>query len=155
MLRYIDHSTLCDVTFVWFLLSWFVTRHVLYIFVILRSTWYDCPRLIPFEWDPVRERFLSKTAWSIFMGLLSALQVRIDIHSRTSAVSKMHCFQVIQMVWFWMICRVAWRVVMGENADDVRSEDGRSVILLIFFPRSWLIVPLVRRWLTKKRTNDL
>ncbi|KAF7977642.1 hypothetical protein HWV62_3058 [Athelia sp. TMB] len=30
----------------------------------------------------------------------------------------------LPMAWFWMICRVAFRVVMGENAEDERSEDG-------------------------------
>ncbi|KZP32880.1 longevity assurance proteins LAG1/LAC1 [Athelia psychrophila] len=105
MLRYLDHSTLCDVTFVWFMVSWFVTRHALFVCVILKSTWLDCPRLIPFEWDPVRERYLTETAWMIFMALLSALQV-------------------IQMVWYWLICRIAWRVVMGQNAEDERSDDG-------------------------------
>lgn len=81
MLRYLDHSTLCDVTFVWFMVSWFVTRHVLFVCVILKSTWYDCPRLIPFEWDPIRQRYLTETAWIIFMALLSALQVRAVIFS--------------------------------------------------------------------------
>lgn len=79
MLRYLDHSTLCDVTFVWFMVSWFVTRHALFVCVILKSTWLDCPRLIPFEWDPVRERYLTETAWMIFMALLSALQVRTAV----------------------------------------------------------------------------
>lgn len=76
MLRYIDSSTLCDITFTFFLVSWFFTRHVLYIFVIV-STYYDCPRLIPFEWTPERDRYLSKPAWIVFVTLLSALQVNI------------------------------------------------------------------------------
>jgi len=105
MLRYIDLPTLCDVTFTWFLVSWFVTRHVLFVFVVIRSTYTDCRRLIPFEWAPERNLFLSKPAWIIFFSLLCALQV-------------------IQVVWFWMICRVAWRVVRGENAADDRSDDG-------------------------------
>ena len=74
MLRYIDSSTLCDITFTFFLVSWFVTRHVLYIFVIV-STYYDCPRFIPFGWTPERDRYLSKFAWIMFVTLLCALQV--------------------------------------------------------------------------------
>lgn len=75
MLRYIDLSTLCDITFTFFLVSWVVTRHVLFIFAIV-STYYDCPRLIPFEWTPERDRYLSKPAWIVFVVLLCALQVR-------------------------------------------------------------------------------
>jgi hypothetical protein len=36
-------------------------------------------------------------------------------------------FQVIQMIWFWMICRIAWRVVMGGEASDDRSDDEGCV----------------------------
>ena len=32
-------------------------------------------------------------------------------------------FQVLQLVWFWMICRVAWRVISGRGAADERSDD--------------------------------
>lgn len=39
----------------------------------------------------------------------------------------------MQIVWFGTICRVAWRVVRGENAADERSDEGRSVSFLINF----------------------
>lgn len=107
MLRYIDLSTLCDMIFTWFLVSWFVTRHVLYVFVVIRSTYSDPRRLLQYEWAPERNIYFTKTAWTVFFSLLCALQV-------------------IQVVWFWMICRVAWRVVRGGNAADDRSDDGSS-----------------------------
>lgn len=31
--------------------------------------------------------------------------------------------QVMQCVWFWLICRVAWRVLSGKGAADARSDD--------------------------------
>lgn len=31
--------------------------------------------------------------------------------------------QVMQMIWFTMIVRVAWKVVTGEGATDVRSDE--------------------------------
>lgn len=34
----------------------------------------------------------------------------------------------MQCIWFWMICRVAWRVVSGKGAADERSDD-ESVFL--------------------------
>ena len=27
------------------------------------------------------------------------------------------------MIWFWMICRVAWRVARGSGATDERSDE--------------------------------
>ncbi|KAJ7129742.1 TLC domain-containing protein [Mycena epipterygia] len=105
MMRYVDVSQIvCDSTFALFLVSWFLTRHILFIFVII-STYTDLPRLVPFEWSPHLGRFLSKPYWVIFCACLTALQI-------------------IQVFWFGTICRVAWRVVTtGEGASDDRSDE--------------------------------
>lgn len=104
MIRYIEVSQFaCDLTFAWFLVSWLVTRHVLFLFAII-STYRDCPRLIPHKWAPEEGRYLSYPAWLVFVSLLSALQV-------------------LQIIWFGMICRVAWRVLTNKGASDVRSDD--------------------------------
>ncbi|KAJ6599117.1 TLC domain-containing protein [Mycena vulgaris] len=105
MCRYIDVSQLvCDSLFGFFLVSWFVTRHVLFTFVII-STYTDLPRLVPFEWSPHLGRFLSKPYWVIFCACLTALQI-------------------LQVMWFATICRVAWRVLTrGEGASDDRSDE--------------------------------
>ncbi|KAJ7700033.1 TLC domain-containing protein [Mycena rosella] len=105
MCRYLDCSQIvCDSLFGLFLVSWFVTRHVLFIFVIV-STYTDLPRLVPFEWSPHLGRFLSREYWIIFCACLTALQI-------------------IQVVWFGTICRVAWRVLTtSEGASDDRSDE--------------------------------
>ena len=57
MLRYINISQLAtDITFGWFLVSWFVTRHVLFIYAIM-STLKDCPKMIPFAYSPEEGRY--------------------------------------------------------------------------------------------------
>jgi len=104
MIRYVEYSQLlCDTIFGGFLLSWVVTRHVLFIIVIW-STYRDCPRLIPFDWAPERGHYMNKSSWITFCVSLSALQV-------------------LQIIWFGMISRVAWRVVTGAGAADSRSDD--------------------------------
>ncbi|KAK7470709.1 Sphingosine N-acyltransferase lag1 [Stygiomarasmius scandens] len=105
MMRYLElPQLLTDATFGWFLISWFVTRHVLFIIVIW-SAIFDVPRLLSFDWDPVRGHFLSKGSHAMFLSCLLALEV-------------------LQIIWFWMICRIAWRVVTsGEGASDDRSDD--------------------------------
>lgn len=136
MLRYIDLSTLCDITFVFFLVSWFVTRHIAFIFAII-STFIDCPRLIPFEWAPESNRYLSKPAWIVFCTLLSALQV-IWPDLNTELGSYWHSPQVLQVFWFLMICRITWRVVSGQGANDERSEDEEWVFLIWFLANTHL-----------------
>lgn len=102
MLRYLSLTTACDIAFVLFMVSWAITRHVLFILVI-KSTW-DAQYLIPHLWDPVRGQPMSaKLYWSL-LAMIIALQV-------------------IQMMWFWRICRVAYRVVSGKGAEDERSDD--------------------------------
>ncbi|GJE84990.1 longevity assurance proteins LAG1/LAC1 [Phanerochaete sordida] len=102
MLRYLGFTTVCDVMFVVFMLSWLVTRHFLFLFVI-KSTYYDAPRLTPFIWDPATGHFTTKEVLNGFNAMLCALQV-------------------IQLVWFGMICRVAYGVVTGRGAEDTRSD---------------------------------
>ncbi|KAJ6614294.1 TLC domain-containing protein [Mycena sp. CBHHK59/15] len=105
MMRYIDISQIvCDSTFGLFLVSWFITRHILFIIVII-STYYDLPRAVPFHWAPQEGRFLSKPYWVIFVACLSALQL-------------------LQVIWFGTICRVAWRVITTDaGASDDRSDE--------------------------------
>jgi very-long-chain ceramide synthase len=78
MLRYLAFRTLCDVTFVWFLLSWFVTRHVLYNFVIY-SVYADLPKLVKVDWAS-EQHVMSKEMWISFCSMLLALQVIPDIY---------------------------------------------------------------------------
>ncbi|KAK7049573.1 Sphingosine N-acyltransferase lag1 [Paramarasmius palmivorus] len=104
MMRYLNLPQLaCDATFGIFLLSWFITRHVLFI-IVIKSVIVDMPRILPFDWDPIRGHYLTKGSYTMFILCLLALEV-------------------IQIAWFVMIIRVAWRVITGQGAADERSED--------------------------------
>jgi len=104
MCRYMNVSqVICDSLFGLFLVSWFITRHVLFTLVII-STYTDLPRVVGLEWDPEHGRFLSREYWIIFCACLTALQI-------------------IQIVWFGTICRVAYRVLTGGGASDDRSDE--------------------------------
>jgi very-long-chain ceramide synthase len=74
MLRYLRKQLLCDLTFVAFLLSWFITRHVLFIIVIF-STIYDAPRFIPWKWSPEEEYWMTEGSYRGFISMLVSLQV--------------------------------------------------------------------------------
>lgn len=103
MFRYLSLPKLCDATFTWFLISWFITRHVLFTMVI-KSTYSEASILIPFIWAPEIGHFWTYEICMGFVALLSSLQF-------------------IQIIWFGMICRVAWRVISGKGAEDTRSDD--------------------------------
>ncbi|KAF8484445.1 longevity assurance proteins LAG1/LAC1 [Russula ochroleuca] len=103
MLRYLSYQTACDVTFVWWMFSWVITRHVLFCKAIASTTW-DGPKQIEFGWWPERGHWFTKEVHQVFVSLLVFLEV-------------------IQSVWSYLIFGVAYRVLKGEGADDSRSDD--------------------------------
>ncbi|ESK97621.1 longevity-assurance protein [Moniliophthora roreri MCA 2997] len=105
MMRYLNFPQMaCDAMFGIFLVSWFITRHVLFV-IVIKSAIFDMPRLLPFDWDPVRGHYISKGSYVMFMSCILALEL-------------------LQIAWFALICRIAWRVITaGEGASDDRSED--------------------------------
>lgn len=78
MLRYLGFQTCCDVTFGVFMMSWLVTRHFLFLFVI-KSLHYDAPRMVPPVWDPSRGFFMTKEVLMGFNAMLISLQVCLYI----------------------------------------------------------------------------
>lgn len=75
MIRYLKISQFaCDVTFGVFLFSWFITRHVLFWFVI--KAVYDTPKFFTFVWDPASGSYLARNVFLCFNSLLISLQVR-------------------------------------------------------------------------------
>jgi acyl-CoA-dependent ceramide synthase len=74
MFRYLALSKLCDATFVWFLLSWFVTRHVFFI-IVIKSVYTDWRKVPTFQWAPERGFYFTTNVWIAFLASLMALQV--------------------------------------------------------------------------------
>ena len=74
MLRYLQYQTACDIAFLWWMLSWFVTRHVLFC-KIIASLWWDAPKVIEFAWWPERGHWLTKEVYYGFISLLVTLEV--------------------------------------------------------------------------------
>lgn len=74
MFRYLSFLTLCDITFGLFMVSWFVTRHALFIVVII-SVWRDSSRYSGYTWDPSRGYFMTAGILNAFNGMLICLEV--------------------------------------------------------------------------------
>ena len=129
MLKYLHYEILCNTMFGIFLATWLVARHGIYPFLCY-SIYRDVPRVMPFacysgqdqdlETDPDRlssswrylEPFfdqkgiicLDRSVKWVFLGLLLMLQL-------------------LSIVWFGMIIRVALSMLKGEGANDTRSSD--------------------------------
>jgi len=103
MLRYLSCEIAGDVAFLWWMLSWFVTRHVLFCKVIV-TTYRDAPRQLEFGWWPERRYLFTKEVHAVFFILLVTLEI-------------------IQSIWSYLILEVAYRILKGEGGEDPRSDD--------------------------------
>ena len=134
MLKYLKFQVACDIAFGVFLVTWLLSRHVLYLFVCY-SVYADIPREItygcylgsnenlsgpiepPSRFDHLIQPFLDPK------GL-----VCWNNNIKWTFLSMLLSLQVIQLIWFGMIVRVAWRVIQGQDSDDPRSDDEEDEV---------------------------
>lgn len=129
MLKYLKYSTACDVAFGIFMVTWFIARHVFYLLVCW-SVHTDVPVIIP------PGCYSSLTGELVSLGggphiLRHVLQpfrepggeTCFNDNLRWAFLSLLLALQVITIIWFGMIVRVAYKVIRGSGADDSRSDD--------------------------------
>ncbi|WWC85313.1 uncharacterized protein L201_000175 [Kwoniella dendrophila CBS 6074] len=107
MLRYLQFTQACDMTFVIFLISWLFSREI-GLFLVIKTSYFDAPKFIKFKWSPSTGQYLTYKTYISFIGLVSLLWI-------------------LATVWFYMACRVAVKVVKGEGAEDSRSDDEDEI----------------------------
>ncbi|CAO1613653.1 unnamed protein product [Parajaminaea phylloscopi] len=121
-LRYMGLQTLCDVTFGFFLVTWITTRHVLFGIVI-----WACLSIVPkasFERVNVSRSVASTLTPAPTMTLA---QWWADAEAPQLILSLLLlALQVLLLLWFAMIVRIAYRVVTGAGAADSRSDEELS-----------------------------
>jgi len=128
-LKYLGFTTICDVIFGFFMVTWVAARHVLYLMVcwslyndIPRTITYGCykgkngnmtgPSATPNSWAYLIEPFHDPegtVCWNNTVGW-----------AFLSALLFLHC---VVILWFTMIVKVLLKVVRGGKADDIRSDD--------------------------------
>lgn len=106
VLKYAGYSRACDFMFILFLISWIVLRHGVYNYLFYHA-WVHSRRLMA----PAKcvLGLLQKRCWNLsvvytFLSLLGGLQL-------------------ITCVWMYLILKVAYKVITGKGAEDVRSDD--------------------------------
>jgi acyl-CoA-dependent ceramide synthase len=130
MLNYLNYPTACDAAFGIFIVSWFVTRHIFYNLVCY-SIWAHVPSAgMPYGcFDPSTGAQLTKEGgthiWSNIMKSFNEPGgvVCFNNRIRMSFLLLLGALQVITLIWFGMIIRVAYRVISGKGAQDSRSDD--------------------------------
>ncbi|KAI9812776.1 MAG: sphingosine N-acyltransferase lag1 [Pycnora praestabilis] len=129
ILKYLRFKVAPDVAFVVFMVTWFVSRHILFLMVI-HSIYRDTrdniphgcytgragevvgPYSVPDKFDHLIQPFLNPEGticWTNF--------------TRWSFLSLLLFLQGMTLVWFGMIMRVAYKFIKGEEAHDSRSDD--------------------------------
>ena len=113
-----------------FILSWFLCRHVAFL-IICWSIYADVPKFVPMAcFSAMDGSFVSDDGGTAIMknilqpyrdpGGLICYNERIGPMFLTLLLM----LQVITIIWFGMILRVAYRVLSGNGgAEDTRSED--------------------------------
>ncbi|KAH6644213.1 TLC domain-containing protein [Boeremia exigua] len=139
LLKYMGYTNICDIAFGAFVLSWIVTRHVLYMMVCW-SVHAHAPLHIPagcyFPKGDSRS-FIPKsnaTEWDRYGGNAlwgSLLKGYTDQNGPVCWIPELRYWflallltlQVFCLVWFGLIAKVVYKVLKGNGAEDVRSDD--------------------------------
>lgn len=135
-MKYLGYSTACDVAFGVFIVAWFVTRHVCYLLVcwsiyahapvdMAPGCYFADGSMVPATSTAEYQALGGDKLWTnILRGYTDkdgpiCWNVNIRFHFLAFLLS----LQVIIMLWFTMIVRVAYRVLTGKGAEDSRSDD--------------------------------
>ena len=113
MLKYAGFNRACDAMFILFLLSWIGLRHGVYNF-IFHHAWSKSVHLMSDGQCVIGEaqkRCWTPTIINVFMGLLGGLQI-------------------ITCIWMYLILKVAYKVIIGVGAEDVRSDEDDTDVEL-------------------------
>jgi acyl-CoA-dependent ceramide synthase len=128
-LKYLNFGTICDVAFGFFMLTWAVVRHGLYL-LICWSVYNDIPAIIPYGCYRGRNGFITGPfpAPDRFAHLFQPFRdpegvVCWNDGIKWGFLSALLFLQAIMVMWFTMIVRVALTVLKGGEAHEPRSDD--------------------------------
>ncbi|KAL8972953.1 MAG: hypothetical protein Q9183_000254 [Haloplaca sp. 2 TL-2023] len=132
MLKYLHFETACNIAFGAFMLVWFIARHVLYMKVCY-SVYAELPKEITYGCYAGSNANL-KGPMDVPGDVSHLIQpftdpqglVCWDNSIKWAFLIALLALQVILLIWFGMIIRVALKVLKGGEAEDSRSDDEGS-----------------------------
>ncbi|KAI2626563.1 longevity assurance proteins LAG1/LAC1 [Hypoxylon sp. NC1633] len=128
-LKYLGFTTICDIMFGLFMVTWLVTRHIFYL-ITCWSVHFDMPTVMPTACykgtaDDLQGPFPIPSGWFHLLEPFRnpAGTVCMDDGIRVGFLLFLLFLQVIMIMWSVFIVQVAVRVLKGDNAEDVRSDE--------------------------------
>lgn len=127
MLKYLHYESACNVAFGVFLATWLLARHVIYL-SLCWSIYRDVPGVMNYGC------YSGKTGLSEDPDKLGAWRYMEPFFDQSSTIcldrnvkwvflSMLLMLQVLSLVWFGMIIKVAFVMLKGGVANDTRSGD--------------------------------
>lgn len=116
--------------FGFFIVSWFLCRHVAFL-IICWSVYVDVPKVVPIACFSAKDgSFVSDDGGTaIVKNILQPYRDPGGLLCHNERIGPVFLalllmLQIITIIWFGMILRVAYRVLSGKGgAEDLRSED--------------------------------
>ncbi|KAK8106378.1 TLC domain-containing protein [Apiospora kogelbergensis] len=131
--KYLGCTTVCNALFGFFLCTWALTRHVLYLMVCW-SFFYDLPRVVTVPCykgtaDELRGPFLAPEDRSYLLEPFydPAGTVCLTNGILTSFFTFLMGLELVICAWSFLILRVIARMLKGRAVEDVRSDDETEV----------------------------
>ena len=133
MLKYLGFRIVCDIVFGLFMVVWFITRHIFYNLVVW-SLYSHSPEEIQdgCYWGPTNDLQgpvsppdRSSHLAQPFLNPVGLVCWNPNI--KWAFILTLVGLQVILIMWFGMIIRVATKVIRGGEAEDSRSDDEEEV----------------------------
>ncbi|KHO00581.1 TRAM1-like protein & fumonisin [Metarhizium album ARSEF 1941] len=127
-LKYLGFTTICDVIFGGFIISWVLARHVLYM-VTCWSIYFDFPRMTPpacyrGSADDLEGPLPIPTAgWSHLLEPFRNPSGVVCLNKNVMYAFLLFLLflQVMMIMWFTVIVQITMRVLQGKRAEDLRS----------------------------------
>ncbi|KAH7348669.1 TLC domain-containing protein [Rhexocercosporidium sp. MPI-PUGE-AT-0058] len=132
LLRYLRYEMACNIAFGVFVVSWFITRHVLFL-----QLWWNTYTDVPGERTMMYGCYNGATSQRIpempsqpdyFSHLLWPLQdlegiICLNTEVKYIFLGMLFLLHTLSSIWFVMILKVIARILSGKPAEDIRSDD--------------------------------
>jgi acyl-CoA-dependent ceramide synthase len=130
-LKYMGYTTICDVMFGVFMVSWLFARHLFYLMVCW-SVYHHTAILMPDScYTGIGTNVVGPLKVPTDRGVMYMFEPLWDSKGlvcyndtvRWTFLSMLLFLQALTIMWFCLIIRVAHRVITGAGSDDPRSDD--------------------------------
>ncbi|KAK2774872.1 sphingosine N-acyltransferase lag1 [Onygenales sp. PD_12] len=129
MLKYLGYETACTVGFVVFVVIWVISRHIIYP-TLWWSIYKNIPDVMPFGcYSAATTELVAPEGpidnWSHILSPFQEIGGRICMSPRIKWIflGFLAFLQILALIWFTMILRVAVKVLRSGSAEDSRSDD--------------------------------